>query len=320
MRKETSRGGGQTYDMVLLLKMQKQNEGRGGKSKKAEEQWRKIESIEWIGWGRGGERWETKSVFQLSSHVSWKKLGGEMLKEWIGKKKRVRERDCHYCIPEAMFSPYLWLPVCMPPNQIFPSVSHGFLKHWGTSFFPHFYPANQIREIKEGKQAKRQTGDRQRKQMRRRQWRLKRGGRGRGESASLIYLTSLMRVRVSPAYKSMMCLSSLHCRIFSVTLMKLSSEPGPNLRVNWFPRHYDHWLHRIFGMDGEDLPVQIKQLGQLSVWISVTIKWNKCFRLSWAGCRLTTCSVLVQREAWRICSCPVHRCALHKYMQWASDI
>lgn len=100
---------------------------------------------------------------------------------------------------------------------------------WNTEvahFFPHFYPANQIREIKEGKQAKRQTGDRQRKQMRRRQWRLKRGGRGRGESASLIYLTSLMRVRVSPAYYSMMCLSSLHCRISSVTLMKLSSEPG----------------------------------------------------------------------------------------------
>lgn len=220
MRKET--GGGQTYDVWYGAPVEDTETMRGGKSKKVEEWWRKIESIEWIGWGRGDETWETKSIFQLSSHVSWKKLGGEMLKEWMGKKKEWERLSLLHS--RGHVSPYLWLPVCMPPNQIFPSVSHGFLKHWGSSFFSHFYPANQIREIKEGKQAKRQTGDRQRKQMRRRQWRLKRGGRG--ESASLIYLTSLMRVRVSPAYYSMMCLSSLHCRISSGTLMKLSSEPG----------------------------------------------------------------------------------------------
>lgn len=222
MRKETGGGRRMMYDMVLLLKIQKQ----WGEGRKEQESRGMVEKNRKHRVNRMRKRWwEVGDKIRLSAllHVSWKKLGGEMLKEWMGKKKKEWER-LSLLHSRGHVSPYLWLPVCMPPNQIFPSVSHGFLKHWGSSFFSHFYPANQIREIKEGKQAKRQTGDRQRKQMRRRQWRLKRGGRG--ESASLIYLTSLMRVRVSPAYYSMMCLSSLHCRISSMTLMKLSSEPG----------------------------------------------------------------------------------------------
>lgn len=48
-------------------------------------------------------------------------------------------------------------------------------------------------------------------------------------------------------------------------LMKLSSEPRPSLRANWFPHHYDFWLYRPFTTDKEGFPVQISLLGQLSL-------------------------------------------------------
>lgn len=100
---------------------------------------RHTEGTDWMVRGRGDERRETETLFQLTSPMSAiRRPGTEMLQEWMNEK---RERECQYCIPEAMFAP-VSLSACTYASSSDISISQQWVPE--TLRYLCFHPANQM--------------------------------------------------------------------------------------------------------------------------------------------------------------------------------